>query len=96
MTHAMPALLVGLTALVTSGLVHAGYGLWWLSQHLLHSGAAAYDWTGALAVSGTATTVVLLAGLLVRRMVASSDARLAPSDQVGTPVPARIVVRERA
>jgi hypothetical protein len=67
----MPALLVGLTALVTSGMVHVGYGLWWLSAHLLNANAP-YDWAGALATSGTLTAVVLVAGLLMRRMVAGN------------------------
>jgi hypothetical protein len=72
-TRAMPALVVGLTALVTSVLVNAGYGLWWLSQHLSRAhGAAAYDWAGALAVSGTATTVVLIGALIARRLVAGN------------------------
>jgi hypothetical protein len=88
-THALPALLVGLTALVTSGLVHAGYGVWWLSQHLLNANAP-YDWTGALATSGTMTAVVLAAGLLMRRMVAG-NAHPVAADQTaprqGAPVP---------
>jgi hypothetical protein len=66
--NALPAALVGLTALITSGLVHAGYAIWWLV-----GGHAAFDWTGALTVSGTASAIVLIAGLVVRRMV-SSDA----------------------
>jgi hypothetical protein len=69
-TRAMPALVVGLTALTTTVLVNAGYGLWWLSQHLFRAHAAAYDWAGALALSGTATTVVLIAALVARRLVA--------------------------
>jgi hypothetical protein len=79
-THAMPALVVGLTALATNGLVNAGYGLWWLSQHLLREHAAAYDWAGALALSGTATTVVLIAALIARHLVAGA-------------MPARVAVR---
>jgi len=71
-TSAMPAFLVGLTALVTGAMVHAGFGLWWLLEnHLLEVGAA-YDWTGALTASGTATTIVLIAGLLARRLVAGA------------------------
>ena len=71
MAYALPALLVGLTALVTSALVHAGYAIWWLSQ-VVSRGHAAYDWTGALAVSGTATTIVLIAALIVRRLAAAN------------------------
>jgi hypothetical protein len=71
-THALPVALVGLTALITSGLVHAGYAIWWLSRQFLRSEAVAYDWTSALAVSGAATTIVLIAGLVVRRLAASS------------------------
>jgi hypothetical protein len=70
--YAFPVLLAGLTAIITSSLVHAGYGLWWLSHHLFRSDAASYDWAGALAVSGTATTIVLIAGLVVRRLVAGN------------------------
>jgi hypothetical protein len=91
-THAMPAILVGLTALVTSGLVHAGYAIWWLSQSVFRANAASYDWAGALAVSGTATTIVLIVGLVVRRLVAGN----APVRTAAAPnaaVPARIAVR---
>ena len=84
MMHAMPALLVGLTALVTSGLVHAGYGLWWVSQHLLNANAP-YDWTGALTTSGTMTAVVLVAGLLMRRMVAGNAQPVAREEAVRQP-----------
>jgi hypothetical protein len=91
--NALPALLVGLTALVTSGLVHAGYALWWLSQTLTR-GHAAFDWAGALTVSGTATAVVLIAGLLVRRLVAGHTP---PAAEPATPkaVPVTVTVRSR-
>jgi hypothetical protein len=69
--NALPAALVGLTALVTSGLVHAGYATWWLA-HALIGGHAAFDWAGALTVSGTSTAIVLIAGLVVRRLIGSS------------------------
>lgn len=71
MNNALPAALVGLTALVTSGLVHAGYSIWWLSQALIHGYAAAFDWTGALTASGTASAVVLIAALVARRLFSS-------------------------
>ena len=70
MNNALPAALVGLTALVTSGLVHAGYAILWLA-YALTGGHAAFDWSGALAVSGTASAIVLAATLVVRRMVRS-------------------------
>jgi hypothetical protein len=70
--HALPAALVGLTALATSALVHAGFGIWWLSQHLWHAEAPSFNWQGALAVSGTATTIVLIAGLVIRRLAAGN------------------------
>lgn len=73
MTHALPVVLAGLTALITSGVVHVGYAIWWLSRQLLRHEAVAYDWTGALAVSGVATTIVLIAGLVVRRLPAGSQ-----------------------
>ena len=68
MNNALPAALVGLTALITSGLVHAGYALWWLA-HALTDGHAVFDWSGALTASGTASAIVLIAGLIVRRLV---------------------------
>ena len=92
MTHALPALLVGLTALVTSGLVHAGYGIWWLFESIFSH--ASYDWTGALAVSGTATAVVLLAGLVVRRLVAAHRPPASPEQAPATqPLSAGVAVR---
>lgn len=72
MKHALPAALVGLTALVTSVFIHAGFGIWWLAQHLWYAKAPAFDWAGALAVSGMATTIVLIAGLIVRRLAAGN------------------------
>jgi len=85
----MPALLVGLTALVTSAMVHLGYGLWWLSQHLLNA-QASYDWTGALTTSGTLTAVVLVAGLLMRRMVAGTAQPAGREEEVRRPLPVRL------
>ena len=87
MNNALPAALVGLTALLTSALVHVGYAVWWLA-HALIGGHAAFNWTGALTVSGTASAIVLIAGLIVRRMV-SSDAP-AQTDATPVAVPVRI------
>jgi hypothetical protein len=89
----MPAILVGLTALVTSGLVHAGYAIWWLSQSLFRANAASYDWAGALAVSGTATAIVLIAGLVVRRLVAGNASPVETTAAPNAAVPARVAVR---
>jgi hypothetical protein len=91
--NALPAALVGLTALVTSGLVHAGYAIWWLA-HALLGGHAAFDWSGALGVSGTASAVVLVAGLIVRRIV-SGDAP-AGTDVAPATEPAAVPVRVRS
>jgi hypothetical protein len=88
-THVVPAALVGLTALITSGLVHAGYGIWWLSQSFFRAQAMPYDWAGALAVSGTATTIVLIAGLVVRRLTAGNAP---PAEPKGTQ-PEAVAVR---
>ena len=88
MNNALPAALVGLTALVTSGLVHAGYATWWLA-HALIGGHAAFDWAGALTVSGTATAIVLIAGLVVRRLIGSSapaQTGSAPAELAAVPV----------
>src|SRR5262245_305644 len=84
--NALPAALVGLTALVTSGLVHAGYATWWLA-HMLVGGHAAFDWSWALTVSGTASAIVLIAGLVVRRLVSSQAAGETEAAPVAVPVP---------
>lgn len=93
MNNALPAALVGLTALVTSGLVHAGYAVWWLAQTLT-GGHVLFDWSGALTVSGTASAIVLVAGLIVRRMVAA-DAPVMP-DAAPVVAPAPVAVRVRS
>jgi succinate dehydrogenase/fumarate reductase cytochrome b subunit len=86
--NALPAALVVLTALITSALVHAGFGIWWLSQHLWNATAPGFDWPGALAVSGTATTVVLIAGLMIRRLAAGSTPPV-ETEQTPQAVPVR-------
>ncbi len=86
MNNALPAALVGLTALVTSGLVHAGYALLWLG-HMLIGGHATFDWGGALTVSGAASAIVLSAGLIVRRLV--SGRAVAGSEAAPVAVPVR-------
>ena len=91
MNNALPAALVGLTALVTSGLVHAGYAIWWLANMLI-GGHAAFDWSGALTMSGTASAIVLIAGLLVRRLVGSE----APVQGEAAPVAVTVPVRSEA
>lgn len=91
MNNALPAALVGLTALITSGLVHAGYAIWWLA-HMLIGGHAAFDWSGALTVSGTATAIVLIAGLVVRRLVSGQ----APAETEAAPVAVPVPVRSEA
>jgi hypothetical protein len=88
--HALPVALVGLTALITSALVHAGYAIWWLTQSFFR--AASYDWAGALAVSGTATTIVLIAALVVRRLAAGNTPPAAAATAAEA-VPARVAVR---
>ena len=88
MNNALPAALVGLTALVTSGLVHAGYAILWLA-HVLTGGHAAFDWAGALTVSGTASAVVLIAGLVVRRLVSSDAPAQTEAAPAAVPVPVR-------
>ncbi|HLG48155.1 MAG TPA: hypothetical protein VKY24_18070 [Reyranella sp.] len=87
MNNALPAALVGLTALVTTGLVHAGYAIWWLA-HVLVGGHAPFDWSGALTVSGTASAIVLIAGLVVRHLV-SGDVP-AQTDAAPAAVPVRV------
>ncbi len=89
MKHALPAALVGLTALVTGALVHAGYAIWWLSQTLFRGHAAPYAEAGARAVSCMATAIVLIAGLIGRRLATG----YMPSAKAGA-VPVRIVARD--
>ncbi|HYD08019.1 MAG TPA: hypothetical protein VEC60_19950 [Reyranella sp.] len=91
MTHALPALLVALTALVTSALVHAGYAIWWLFESIFRP--MSYDWNGALALSGIATAVVLLVGLIVRRLVAAHRPPVSPEQAPGRPLAAGVAVR---
>ena len=67
--NAMPVVLVGLTALITSAMVQAGFALWWVAQYHVFRVDAPYDWAAALTVSGTATTVALIVGLVARRLV---------------------------
>jgi hypothetical protein len=93
--NALPAALVGLTALITSGLVHAGYAIWWLA-HALTGGHAAFDWSGALTVSGTASAIVLIAGLVVRRMVGSDAPTETAADPTATRVAVPVPVRSEA
>ena len=83
MKNALPAALVALTALITSALVHAGFAIWWLSQHLWNATAPGFDWPAALAASGTATTIVLIAGLVIRRLAAANTSvETEPTPQV--------------
>lgn len=89
MTYALPALLVGLTALVTSTLVHTAYAVLWLS-HVASRGPTPYDWNGALTVSGIASAMVLVAGLMVRRLAAGNATRGPAAPEA---VPVRIVAR---
>ena len=97
MTRAIPALVVGLTALATGALVHAGYGLWWLARRFLDSQPAAYDWNGALVWSGVATAVVLVVALLASRMTVGGASN-SPVESNGPreATPARAAVRDRA
>lgn len=95
MSNALPAALVGLTALITSGLVHAGYAIWWLA-HTLVGGHATFDWTGALAVSGTASAIVLIAGLVVPRMIGSDAPTETEAAPAAAPVVASVPVRSEA
>jgi hypothetical protein len=74
--------------------VHAGFTLWWLSQYHVFRVDAPYDWAGALAVSGTATTIVLIVGLMARRMVAGNAPPTTTEKEVRGPVPAGFAVRK--
>jgi hypothetical protein len=67
-TNALPAALAALTALITTGLVHAGYAILWLA-HTLTGRPTTFDWTEALTVSGAASGVVLIIALVVWRLV---------------------------
>ncbi|HLG45883.1 MAG TPA: hypothetical protein VKY24_06550 [Reyranella sp.] len=68
MTNALPAAFAVLTALITTGLVHAGYAILWLA-HTLTGRPTTFDWTEALTVSVAASGVVLIIALVVWRLV---------------------------
>lgn len=78
MTKYLPAVLVGLTALVTTVLVFAVYAVLWLFHSVSQVDGPAFDWRMASAVSGIATMVVLAMGWVVHRLVASKDGPPAP------------------
>lgn len=68
MNNALPAILAVLTALVTTGLVHAVYAILWLARSLT-GGPKAFDWTEALTVSGISSGLVLIIALVARSLV---------------------------
>jgi hypothetical protein len=70
-TKMLPVLVAAGTALITTAMVQAVYGLFWLGQYLFGSTVPSYDWRGAFTISGVATTVVLLASLVALRLMAS-------------------------
>ena len=89
MNNALPAALAILTALITTGLVHAGYAVWWLA-HTLTGRPTTFDWAEALKVSGTASGVELIIALVVWRLVggnASTQLHAAPGEQPATRSP---------
>jgi hypothetical protein len=70
-TTVLPAAFAALTALITTGLVHAGYAILWLA-HTLTGRPTTFDWTEALTVSVAASGVVLIIALVVWRLVGGS------------------------
>jgi hypothetical protein len=67
-TRVLPVALVALTALITTVIVQTVYGVLYLWQYLFEAATRPYDWAGSLCVSGAATAVVLIAGLVARRL----------------------------
>lgn len=68
MTKNLPAVLVGLTVLVTTVLVHAGFAVWWMVEAYGKANPPPFNWVSSLATSGILTAVVLAAGLVVQRI----------------------------
>jgi hypothetical protein len=62
-------LLIVLTVLVTTVLVHAVFAVWWMVVAFGKANPPSFDWTGSLATSGIAIAVVLAAGLVVQRLL---------------------------
>jgi hypothetical protein len=67
-TKNLPVLLVVLTALVTTTLIHAGFAVWWMVVAFGKANPPAFDWAASLTASGIATAVVLVAGLVAQRL----------------------------
>ena len=84
----LPAALLGLTALVTTVVVHAAFAVWWMVEAYGVATPPPFDWAGSLATSGIITALVLVAGLVVQRL-AGGTVGDAASDEVVTAPPAR-------
>lgn len=90
MTKNLPAVLVGLTALVTTVLVHAGFAVWWMVEAYGKANPPPFEWASSLATSGIVTALVLAAGLIVQR-IAGGNVGGITEDEVE--VPAKPVAR---
>ena len=53
-------------------MVHAGFGLWWLTETRLLGVDRSFPWTSSLVSSSFVTTAVLLTAGLARRLVTGS------------------------
>ena len=93
MTRNLPAALVGLTVLVTSVLVHAGFAVWWMVEAYGKANPPPFNWVGSLTTSGILTAVVLAAGLVVQRIAGGNVDGITEDEVEVQPQPAARPVR---
>jgi hypothetical protein len=97
-TKNLPALLVVLTALVMTVLIHAGFALWWMVVAFGKANPPAFDWAASLTTSAIATAVVLVAGLVVLRLgggITETEVEPAPARPAPRPASEKTVVVPR-
>jgi hypothetical protein len=88
-TKVLPVILVAVTALITTAIVEAFYALFYFWHVAFGSAPPSYDWASSLSVSGIATAVVLLAGVVAQRLLAGRSIELASGRDVQHAVDAR-------
>ena len=85
MAKYLPLLPVVVTALLTTLVVHAGFTVWWAFEAYGKAKPPAFDWVGALAASGIATTVVLVAGVVIQRLAGGTVGNIAAREVEAQP-----------
>ena len=88
----LPVALVGLTALVTTVLVHAVFSVWWMIEAYGKATPPPFDWASSLTISGVVTAVVLMAGLVVQRIAGGAVGGITEDEVLAAP-PDRAVQR---